>query len=337
MTVPDKKPRMAAALPLSLACIIVAAALILVQQGKPGSHSVKETPASTGSNPFEYDLAELSRVDSALIGYRQESVVPIPVDDACGICVDTHDRLYVAGTGGIFMLDSAGDVLRTYGADEWMRFCAVDETGRIYAGSSRTLRRFAADGKVEKTWRADSDSSHLTSVAIDDDNIYVGDAGMKTVWRLDSSWRVVNRIGTRDSVRNIPGFILPSLHLDIAVGQDGSLWAVDAGRHSIKNFRPNGDPLGSWGAAGTGCQEFCGCCNPIRMALLRDGSFVTSEKGIVRVKVYNQAGEFVCVVAPPSAFHTIGEGLDLAVDSHSNILVLVAQEKRVRIYAKKER
>jgi hypothetical protein len=334
MPLKNAKPFVVSALPVTLAIIIAVSALILLRQGKPDSLPVKKSATGAQNNPFEYDLAEVSKVDPALIGYRQKNTIPVPVDDPCGICVDTRDRLYVAGTKGIFMLDSTGRIVRVFASDEWMRFCAVDDHGRVYGGSSRELRRYGHNGLVDKTWRADSDSSHLTSVAIDDDNVYVGDAGMKIVWRLDSSWQIVNRIGTRDAARTVAGFILPSLHLDIAIGQDGSLWAIDAGRHVIKNFRPNGDPIASWGTAGTGYRDFCGCCNPIRMALLPDGSFVTSEKGIVRVKVYNQAGEFVCVVAPPSDFNTIGEGLDLAADSRGNILVLVAQEKAVRIYEK---
>jgi hypothetical protein len=315
MTPRNRKFFTAVIMAAALAFIAAVCGVTLFHHGRAGSLFINKTDRRTQENNYEYDLAAVSAVDSSLVGYREKRVIPVPVADPCGICVDNRDRIYAAGTGGIFMLDSAGGIAGNYPSDEWMRFCAVDESGRVYAGSSRALRRYGRNGTLEKSWNAGSDSSVLTSVALDDDNVY---------------------IGTRDSARNIPGFILPSPHLEIAVGQDGSLWAVNAGRHTIDNFRPNGDLITSWGAAGTGIKEFCGCCNPIRMALLPNGSFVTSEKGIVRVKIYNQAGEFVCVAAPPSTFRTIGEGLDLAVDSQGNILVLVAQEKTIRIYEKKQ-
>jgi len=38
------------------------------------------------------------------------------------------------------------------------------------------------------------------------------------------------------------------------------------------------------------------------LARLGDGSIVTSEKGLSRVKVYSRRGAFIGVVAPPTAF-----------------------------------
>ncbi|MBM3243119.1 hypothetical protein FJZ31_43220, partial [Candidatus Poribacteria bacterium] len=41
---------------------------------------------------------------------------------------------------------------------------------------------------------------------------------------------------------------------------------------------------------------FCGCCNPVNFAMLPDGRFVTCEKGLPRVKIYDADGTFSGVV-----------------------------------------
>ena len=81
---------------------------------------------------------------------------------------------------------------------------------------------------------------------------------------------------------------------------------------------------------------FSVCFNPSHIAMLPDGSFVTSEKGIVRVKKHNPAGEFVCLVACPDQFAEGTEGLDLAVDSAQRILVLDPKAPAVRIFIMKD-
>ncbi len=74
---------------------------------------------------------------------------------------------------------------------------------------------------------------------------------------------------------------------------------------------------------------------------------MTAEKGIPRVKVYRESGEFECVVVGPetlapnrAATVETRDGLrlhpvDLAVDSHARILVLDPTAAAVRIFEHK--
>jgi len=82
-------------------------------------------------------------------------------------------------------------------------------------------------------------------------------------------------------------------------------------------------------------EGFCGCCNPSHIALFPDGRFVTSEKGLPRVKVYDAKGVFVGLVAGPDMFAEDAVGLDLAVDSRGRILVLDPARRMVRVFAAK--
>ena len=187
----------------------------------------------------------------------------------------------------------------------------------------------------------------LTSIAIDEKNVYLADAGNKVVLRCDAEGRVINRIGRRDPARNVPGFVIPSPYFDVAMGPDGLLRAVNPGGHTIEAYTPEGDLELTWGKPGVGVETFCGCCNPVNMAVLPDGHLVTAEKGIPRVKVYTATGRFVSVVAPPDVLLPTATAatetrpghallvVDLAADSRGRILVLDPTARKLRIFEKK--
>ncbi len=164
----------------------------------------------------------------------------------------------------------------------------------------------------------------------------MADAGNHIVWKFDKSGNRLKRIGEKDEARDIPGFIIPSPYFDVALDPDGFLWVANTGRHSIENYTKDGDFRTSWGEFSMGIEGFSGCCNPSHFAILEDGSFVTSEKGLARVKVYNRIGALVSVVALPDQFIEGTIGLDLAVDSSQRIYVLDPRQKLVRIFEKKQ-
>ena len=81
----------------------------------------------------------------------------------------------------------------------------------------------------------------------------------------------------------------------------------------------------------------------MNFALLPDGGYVTCEKGLTRVKVYDPEGNFVAVVAGPEQFVEAGHacdvsancqtgGLDVAVDPQGRILVLDPLAGDIRVY-----
>ena len=78
-----------------------------------------------------------------------------------------------------------------------------------------------------------------------------------------------------------------------------------------------------------------------------DDDFVTCEKGLTRVKIYNPEGSFVGVVAGPEQLMEGGKveicdtpaecqfgGFDVAVDTSGRILVLDTIKNIVRIFSK---
>jgi hypothetical protein len=104
---------------------------------------------------------------------------------------------------------------------------------------------------------------------------------------------------------------------------------VDPGRHRICAFTDGGDLEITWGEPSFELEGFSGCCNPSHLAMLPDGRFVTSEKGIPRVKVYDVDGTFLTVVVGPDGLETEMEPCDVATDSRGRILVLDGGTVRV--------
>jgi DNA-binding beta-propeller fold protein YncE len=189
----------------------------------------------------------------------------------------------------------------------------------------------------------------LTSIAVSDQDVFVADAGNRVVVRCDTSGNLVAQIGKKDSSRNVPGFVIPSPYFDLVVSQDGLLRVVNPGRRRIEAYTFDGDIEFWWGAGSVNIEGFCGCCNPVNIAVLPDGGYVTCEKGLTRVKVYDSEGQFAGVVAAPRQLVRDGDlrvcdlpeecqagGFDVAVDSAGRIFVLDTIKNVVRIFSKIE-
>ena len=93
----------------------------------------------------------------------------------------------------------------------------------------------------------------------------------------------------------------------------------------------------SWGTPSYALEGFSGCCNPAHLAVLPDGRFVTSEKGLARVKVYDDQGRFETAVVAPDQLDTEAGPCDVAVDGTGRILVLDPGRGVVRIFEAKGR
>jgi hypothetical protein len=90
---------------------------------------------------------------------------------------------------------------------------------------------------------------------------------------------------------------------------------------------------------------FCGCCNPVYFKLAPSGEFLTSEKGLARVKVYSASGEFKGVVAGPETLVAdkdlakracndcrLGGAFDVACDDKSRVFVLDPFRQSARLF-----
>jgi hypothetical protein len=251
----------------------------------------------------------------------------------------------MAAGKSIVQLDPGGAIVSAFSTSQEVRGLSV-RSEAIYAALKEQIAVFDYSGKQLALWDSPGSKAYFTGVTAGNNDIFVADAGQRIVHRYDKSGKVLNRIGARDRERNIPGFIVPSPFFSVELGSDGLLRATNPGRHRVELFTAEGDLELAWGTAGAATENFCGCCNPIDLALLPDGRTVTFEKGIPRVKIYSATGEFESVVAGPESFAenakvcgpndcTLG-GMDGVVDDKRRVLILDFVTGKVRVMKRKE-
>lgn len=290
---------------------------------------------SDQANPYDYKMGEIRKSDSSRSAYTEKLAISPNLAEMHALACGAGDRIYVAGKDTLMMFDQFGKSAGQFIYKGTASCMTLDKKGNVYIGMQDHVEVFDPNGKLLKKWKPFSTESLITGIAVSDSNVFLADFGKKIVYNCSTDGRLINRIGEKDPQKKVPGFIVPSPYFDLALGKKGELWVANTGRHSLEQFSPDGTLNSAWGEASMAIEGFCGCCNPSHFAFLSDGSFVTSEKGIERVKVYSPQGVFLSVVAPPSAFIEGTRGLDLAVDSKDRIIVLDPFKSQVRIFVKK--
>ncbi len=287
---------------------------------------------SDNINPYKFELENLRSGDTTKPVFSETFHFTSGLEEIHGIATDLQGNIYVAGKGGVEIFDSAGKSTYKVKINGTANCISVDGKGYILLGLNDHIETWNKEGKQLSTWKSFGSDVVITSIATNDDNMFVADAGQKVVYHCDLIGNLINKIGLKDPATGVPGFIVPSAYFDLGIGKDGNLWVVNPGRHSFEKYNSDGKLFTSWGKASMAMEGFCGCCNPSNFAMIYDSLFVTSEKAIERVKIYNADGSFRCVVATPDQFEAGTKGLDLAVDKNNRILLLDPVKKLVRIF-----
>ncbi|MCX6928810.1 MAG: hypothetical protein NT154_37200 [Verrucomicrobia bacterium] len=326
------------------------AGILAVGSGSFAASIGLASAASAGkdANPFAYDVERLRKTDPKLIHYEQVARFLSPIPDPRHIVIGPEDTVYIAAGNSVSVLDREGTRTNDIGLGTSVRCVAVAGDGTIYVGVRDHVEVLDPKGKRLATWQSLDKRAWLTGLAVGENDVFAADAGNRVVLRYDKSGKLVGRIGERNKERNIPGLIVPSPYLDVVLGRDGLLRVNNTGRHRVEAYTTSGDLEFAWGKPSAGIEGFCGCCNPIGLALLPDGRYVTCEKGLPRVKVYSHEGAFESVVAgtetfPENAKATFVKGtedcrlggLSGAVDSQQRIYILDLVANDVRVMKRK--
>lgn len=305
---------------------------------------------------FDYDVSSYTKTDMNRVVYKESGRIVPDNPSPAAVAVAPDNRIWVACANAVIGFSPAPECRETARlAIKGRPDCiAVRPDGKILLGMRDHIEVREADGAAASVWPVLNENAYLTSIAADEENVYAADAGNRVVLRFDYEGKLLGRIGERDEAREIPGFVVPSPYFDVAIDPLGALWAVNPGKHSLDNYRPDGSLASSWRRLGMGLGDFCGCCNPTHLAFRSDGAFVTAEKGLNRVKVYGPDTKFLGIVAPPEALGalsgvaTTAEGggptfdiappvRDLAVDREDRVLILDGYQKAVRIFEENPR
>ncbi len=330
---------------IALAIVIAVVALVRLDvTGKKGSGLGKE---------YLYELD--AKIDPNLIIYEQlGEAISAGLKAPTAIAVGPGGRVYTAGDEVIRIFNEGPNSnFSFFGQIELLcapRCLAVADDGEFYIGTKDHVEVYDNQGKQLASWESLGDDAVLTGIAVSKNDVFVADAGNRIVLHYDTTGKLINRIGKKDKERNIPGFMIPSPHFDLAVGRDGLLRVVNPGLLRIEAYTFDGDLEFWWGKfSNVDVKGFCGCCNPANIAILDDESFVTCEKGLTRVKIYDAEGTFVGVVAGTEQLIEGGSahicyypeqcqagGFDVAVDVQGRIFVLDTIKNVMKIFTKKK-
>lgn len=333
--------------------LIIAALLIAAVVTGAVSVLRLDTTGESGSRlseQYAYDLKKLAVVDPNLILYAQAGLpAKTGFRQSWAIALDSSGRMYVGGDKAIRVFRASGDVEKAIDLTGEPRCLTIAEDGKMYAGVGDHVEVFDAQGQRVASWDPLGDEAVLTSIAVNKNDVFVADAGHRVVLRYNTAGTLVGHIGEKNPDKNVPGFVIPNAHFDLAVARDGQLRVVDPGRNRVETYTLDGDFEFAWGERSVGIKGFCGCCNPLSLAILPDGGFVTAEKGLDRVKVYSSDGGFVGVVAGPVQLGKEGRlkvcntpqecrsgGSEVAVGADGRIYVLDVTDNLVRVFQKKE-
>lgn len=284
------------------------------------------------ANPFEFQVGSAARTDSQHVAYREICTIDIPARTLHALAIDPRQILYVSADSALYILSAEGHQKARVVLPDAALCLAAPDGKTVYIGFRDHVSVYDYAGRKKADWISHGRDAVLTSIARSSQFVYAADAGQRLVWCYTRDGELLRNVGQKDSLRHIPGFIIPSPFFDLVVDHDDQLWVVNPGQHEIEQFTKDGDLRTYWGETNTAMEGFCGCCNPTHLALLSDGSFVTSEKGIPRIKVYSVAGRFQSVVAGSEQFDEDVAGLDLAVDRQDHIYVLDPKRKQVRVF-----
>ncbi|MFB0524926.1 MAG: hypothetical protein ACETVZ_05255, partial [Phycisphaerae bacterium] len=280
-------------------CLLVFVALVVAIFALLRLDVTGEAGSGLGKE-FIYDINSIAKIDPNLI-LCEESAQPIRTGftNSHSIVVASEGSIYVAGDKAIRIFTKSGELLNEIKLTNVPRCLDVAIDGRIYVAMKNHVEVYDHQAERLATWQSLGNGALLTSIAVSKKDVFVADAGNRIVIHYDTAGNVINHIGKKDIDKNIPGFVIPSPYFDLAVGHDGLLRVVNPGRHRIEAYTLNGDLEFWWGKFSTDLEGFTGCCNPVNFAILENGYFVTCEKGLIRVKIYDPEGTFVGVVAGP--------------------------------------
>ncbi len=292
---------------------------------------VSTLPGRRPANPFAYDVDAFRSVDPEMVRWQEVRQVGLDTDNPKAITY-ADGKIYLA----------ADNELQVIGSD-WVRLfrrafpaepasLAVDGEGWIVAGMTNHL--IMLDNKGDKVAESEllPEETSITSVAILDDNVYAADAAGRRILVFNQDLKLTGVFRGESGVSELHGFIVPGGHFSLAVNPEQELWITNPGIHSLQNYTASGRLRSYIQRTSFGIDGFSGCCNPVHFTFLPDGRFVTSEKGIIRIKVMRESGETESVVAPPEAFAGGTRAPAVAADDDGNVLVLDFDRNMIRIF-----
>lgn len=285
-----------------------------------------------GDNPYKLEIDQYYKVDPAMILYKE--IRQIKLGDVKPLGLDySNDRLYVLLNKSLKIVSPRGEELSNINLPDTAR-CIHVSGDLMYLGFTNYVGQFHIDGRQIKLWETLGEKAVITSIASKGDQVFVADAGNRSVLRYDTHGQLLGEFGGKRNIDDLHGFVIPSAYFDLDV-YDDELWVVNPGMHALENYTDEGVLRGFWEKTSMKIEGFSGCCNPAQMTIAPDGTFITSEKGLVRIKAYKASGELIGIVSPPTNDSEETHAPEVAVDESGGVFALDFDRNMIRYFVKK--
>jgi hypothetical protein len=242
--------------------------------------------------------------------------------------------LFLVGDSSLAVISTGGVPEGKYDILPGPTSIAADQD-YIYIGYTTRIAKYDQSGILQEEWADLGEPTVITSLAIKGDRIYAADAGNRRVLILSTTGEMMGEFEGKAVTEAGHGFIVPSPNFDVVVNEYGELWVVNPGKHALENYTEDGQMRGFWQLSSTEIEGFLGCCNPAEITVTGEGYFVTSEKGVVRIKIYDQSGKLLSVVATPDQFKEEGNAPEVCVDDQGRVFALDFDRNQIRVFEPK--
>ncbi|MCC6355776.1 MAG: hypothetical protein IT577_17955 [Verrucomicrobiae bacterium] len=279
---------------------------------------------------YTYDIAKLREASDAHAGWTETGTLPLPFRAPRALATGSDGIIRAAGDRAVVAIGPEGKQIWRATLPEEPMCLGAGPDGRTYVGFRHHVGILDPAGTLVGEWVSLGENAVITSVAPGPARVWVADAGARKVAIFEPSGKLVGYLQPPEP------FVAPSPFFDAAADTSGGVWVANPGCLRVEHYSAEGRRTTHWGRPSMEPPGFAGCCNPIHMALLPDGGFATSEKGIPRVKTYRADGSFAGVVAGPGMFAEDAQGLDLAARSSGDILILDCERRAIRIFKRQE-
>ena len=290
-------------------------------------------PDKRGSNPYALKVEHFKDVDPELISHKETRNLSLGSLKGSAL-VYAEGKLFVAGDSSMVEMSPDGSDLSQFPIEPFPVSLLVEEQW-IYVAYKTKVLQYDRDMNLVRSWKDLGERAHITNLVGNGESIFVADAGNRQVIIYNALGEVQGFFEGKAEIDAGHGFIVPSANFDLVVNSFGELWVVNPGRHALENYSDDGRLRGFWENASFDIDGFLGCCNPARITAMDDGSFVTSEKGLVRIKIYDQTGKLKSVVASPAMFKEEGKAPDICTDADGVVFALDFDRNAIRIFEPK--
>ena len=248
-----------------------------------------------------------------------------------GLALGPHDAIYALGDDEVRVFEGAGRLARTWKVPEKATCLAVASDLRVGVGSSGRVDLYSDTGVHSGGFAAGTRDkpADVTAIRLVRDEVLVADAAARVIRRYDLRGTERGVIGDKNKTG---GFMLPNRSLDFDVDRSGVVHATDTGRHQVTSWTLDGTMVASFGKFGmTKPEDFVGCCNPVNVAVVPDGSIVTAEKMVARVKVYGKDRTLLALIGPEN-FDPMCWHIYVAVDSTGRIVTADPERRTIAVF-----